>query len=1027
MSRGLLARSVAAATGGALALVTLAVPPALAAVSPEAPVVINEVYGGGGNSGSTWRSDFVELVNSSDDAVSLDGWSVQYASAAGSSWQVTELSGTVGPGEHFLVKQADGAGGTLALPTPDVAGSIAMSGTNAKVALVSTAAPMTCSTGCAALPDVVDYVGIGSASDFAGSPAPAMSNAVSVARTDAVNTADNGADFVRGEPTPTNLAGETASPDDPEDPEDPEDPDLPDPTAATIAEIQGEGEASGMLDTRVTTTGVVTAAYPTGGLNGIVIQTPGPDETPGRSDAIFVYLGSGTNVEVAVGQHVRVTGTVAEYYGLTQVVATRADVVVDDTAAGTAQVVEAAWPATDAEREALESMLFLPTGEMTVTNTYSTNQYGEVGLAAGAHPLLQPTDVARPGTDEAAAVAADNAARAVTLDDGASLNFLSSANQGLTPPYVSLTEPVRVGATASFTEPVIVDYRNSTWKLNPTSQVVPGAETVAFSDTRTVAPDAGQLGDGELTLASFNVLNYFTTLGSQVAGCTAYTDRAGDGVTTRSCPGNGPRGAWDADDLERQQAKIVAAINATDADVVGLMEIENSVALGEEADEAVRTLVAALNAAAGADTWSAVASSADLPPVAEQDVITNAIIYRPDAVSPVGDAVALGDQSGQGEPFVNAREPIGQIFEPADGGESFLVVVNHFKSKGSAGPLPGDEDAGDGQGSSNASRVAQATALRDWVPTVLADAAAAGNPTASVALVGDFNSYTREDPLEVLYDAGFVNARTAVGVPDEYSYSFSGQAGSLDHILLNEEMLAQATGADIWEINAPESIALEYSRYNSHGTLFYDASPFRSSDHDPVLVSFSAQTAEPVATKTKAKTRDRLVRYGDDVTVSVTVRAEGLVPSGSVEVLDRDEVVGSAELDADGRARIDVTGLKPGKHRLTVRYAGSDAAAPSQARHALTVLVLPGATKVAFDVDRDGRGVDVRVTGRGFTPEGTVYVLVDGRLVAGGRLDDGRVEVQLGRQRRGVHVYTVLYLGSDVAAPDGAVKVVRVR
>lgn len=341
------------------------------------------------------------------------------------------------------------------------------------------------------------------------------------------------------------------------------------------------------------------------------------------------------------------------------------------------------------------------------------------------------------------------------------------------------------------------------------------------------------------------MLNYFTTLGKDIAGCTAYNDRAGNGITTRSCSAqNGPRGAWDGASLARQQAKIVNAITTLNADVVGLMEIENSLVVdgpGQE-DEAVSTLVDALNTKAGQTVWAFVPSSTDLPAASEMDVISNAIIYQMDAVTPKGDSHALGDLSGTGQAFVNAREPIAQAFTPEVGGTPFAVVVNHFKSKGSAGPLPGDADAGDGQGASNASRIAQATALSDWIATLQDQ-----TDTTDVFLAGDFNAYTQEDPMQVLYDAGWadVNSNYETG---KQSYSFGGMNGSLDHVLANASALARTTGADIWNINAPESIALEYSRYNSHGTLFYDDSPYRSSDHDPVLLGLNS--AAPVETTT---------------------------------------------------------------------------------------------------------------------------------------------------------------------------------
>lgn len=826
-----------AVSATALAGVGAAPLAASAAVSPDAAIVISEVYGGGGNSGATYKNDFIELLNTSDAAVSVDGWSVQYASTGGSTWARTPLTGTIDPGEHYLVQQAAGSGGTTDLPTPDAVGTIAMSGTGAKVALVSSDVALTGATGNASgAASVVDFVGWGSASDFAGTaPAPATANATSASRdAEGTNTADNAADFAIGAPTPT--ASGTTAPEEPEEPEEPVDPEEPvEPTIVAIDQIQGTGDASPLVGQTVTTEGVVTAHYPTGGFNGYVIQTAGTGgaldfATHTASDAIFVYA-PGAVGEVAPGQTVRVTGVVSEFNGLTELT----------VAPGGATVIEAGitpvpatvgWPTDAAQREALESMLVQPQGDFTVSNTYSTNQYGEVGLASGTTPLRQPTDIARPGTPEAAAVAADNAARAVTLDDGTSINFLSAANAGLTPAWVSLAEPLVVGASATFTAPVVVDYRNNTWKLNPTAPMTAdgsGTDGVQFSNPRTAAPEA--VG-GDVSVASFNVLNYFTTLGDEDASCVAYSTAGGEPVTVRE--GCDQRGAWDDADFARQESKIVAAIEALDASVVGLMEIENSAALGEPVDEATATLVAALNEAAGTEKWAFVPSSDELPAASGQDVITNAIIYQPALVERVGESRALGDQSDDGEAFQNAREPIGQVFAPADGGADFLFVVNHFKSKGSAGPWPGDADTGDGQGSSNESRVRQAQALRDWVAEIQGD-------TDAVLLAGDFNSYSQEDPLQVLYDAGYANAEDALDV-DSSSYSFSGLSGSLDHIMLNSAALARATGGDIWNINSGESVALEYSRYGYHGTLFYEEGPYRSSDHDPVIIGLSAET-----------------------------------------------------------------------------------------------------------------------------------------------------------------------------------------
>ncbi|HUX71377.1 MAG TPA: lamin tail domain-containing protein, partial [Cellulomonadaceae bacterium] len=536
-------RQIVSAVLATLAMVVVGLAPAHGAVATSAPVVINEVYGGGGNSGSTLTHDFVELYNPGAAPVDLAGWSVQYASSAGTTWSgVIPLTGSIAAGGTYLVQGASQlGGGTVSnLPPADATGTANFAATNGNVALVSAATALTCVTSaCATDPAVVDLVGFGTGMAFAGTAAaPAPSNTTSVTRTGGANTADNRADFTVAAPTPT-ASGTTPPP--------------PPAGTLTIAEVQGTGASSPYVGQQVTTTGIVTAAYPTGGFAGFVIQTPGtggPTDPATRtaSDAVFVHQTSGTLP--AIGQHLAVTGTVSEYYGLTELtIADATGYAADADAAAPVTASVTGWPTTADGRERLESMLVAPVGDFTVTNTYATNQYGEVGLAAGTTPLLQPTDVARPGSAEAAAVVADDAARGVVLDDGASTNFLSAASSGLTPPYVSLANPVRVGAHVDFRTPLIVDYRNSTWKLNPTSQVTdttPLAERAQFSNTRTSAPDATALGSGALRVASFNVLNYFTTLGADVAGCTSYNDRNGNPITVNSCPGNGPRGAWDA-------------------------------------------------------------------------------------------------------------------------------------------------------------------------------------------------------------------------------------------------------------------------------------------------------------------------------------------------------------------------------------------------------------------------------------------------------------------------------------------------
>jgi predicted extracellular nuclease len=181
---------------------------ALALTGPlPAAVVISQVYGGGGNTGATFTHDFVELFNNGATAASITGWSVQYASAAGSSWAATNLSGSLQPGQHFLIQEQTGGAIGIALPTADNAGTINLSATAGKVALVSSTTPLT--SDCPSGAQIVDFVGYGAtASCYEGSgPAAAPSNSTAALRSDSCyDTNDNTADFNTGVPNPRNFA-----------------------------------------------------------------------------------------------------------------------------------------------------------------------------------------------------------------------------------------------------------------------------------------------------------------------------------------------------------------------------------------------------------------------------------------------------------------------------------------------------------------------------------------------------------------------------------------------------------------------------------------------------------------------------------------------------------------------------------------------------------------------------------------------------------------------------------------------------
>lgn len=600
-----------------------------------------------------------------------------------------------------------------------------------------------------------------------------------------------------------------------------------------IAEIQGTGAASPLVGQTVTTTGVVTAVYPTGGFNGYYLQTAGSggdtDASRTASDGLFVYSAA-TVGEVAIGDHVQVTGPVSEYFGLTQVTVAAGGVTpLDGEFEPVQPVADFVLGGTDAEREVFEGMLVLPADRYVVADTYALGgwgdtRFGSMGLGLDG-PLLQETDVALPGTPEFDAVAADNAARSVTLDDGQSARTPFDAEV----PYLTGNPDARTGVGLQFSEPVVVDYRFQ-WNFQPTAPVTGDAsDRVTFSGGNTQAANTSpeDVG-GDLTISSFNVLNYFTTLGEDLAGCEAYTDRQGNPLTVSG--GCDARGAWDETNLQRQQDKIVAAINGLGADVVGLEEIENSAAFGQDRDTALAALVDALNADGG--TWAFAPSPAAVP--ADEDVIRTAFIYDSEVVTLDGDSTILLEDPA----FSNAREPLAQAFSPVSNPDySFLAVVNHFKSKGGdCGDLP--------EGCFDADRVAQAQAL-----TAFADETADAAQLEDIFLVGDFNSYSAENPAVAIEDAGYTNLNSEYA--QETTYVFGGKVGSLDHVYANESALARVTGADVWRINAEESVLAEYSRWNyfasEHVAL---GSPFRASDHNPVLVGLDVPDGGTPGTST---------------------------------------------------------------------------------------------------------------------------------------------------------------------------------
>ncbi|WP_269938988.1 ExeM/NucH family extracellular endonuclease [Arthrobacter sp. HY1533] len=846
---------IKAGLGAALALglaaAPMAISPAMATGEPDSPettamdlplaaaaaghVVINEAYLNGGSAGAAYKNKFVELYNPTAADISLNGWSVQYRSPGGTSapGNVAALTGTIKAGGYFLVNGGSNGANGLDLPTPDFTGATINPGAAGGTIILSSQA-----TALPALPvgsqigaaGVVDLLGYGTSNTFEGAAATTASTTLSLNRTAFADTDSNTADFSKLAPSPTGTGGGGTTPEPPADA-----------GSKTIAEIQGEGAKSPIEGSTVTTKGKVTAAYPTGGFNGYFIQTPGTGgdvdmATHKASDGVFVYS-PGTVASVKIGDYVQVSGLVKEFGGATD---TTTITEIDVAAGGMTQLAEAApevkaavvgVPATTAGRESLEGMLVAPQGEFTITDNFTLNNFGELGLAAGKKMLVQPTAVGQIGSAAYTAQIAENAANGIRLDDGASTNFLNAAGQSTPLPWLSATTPMRLGSTSEFMAPVIFDNRNNAYKFQPLQALTPDnaatVQPIAFGNNRVAAPAA--VG-GDLKVASFNVQNYFTQTGDMNASCQFYNDRAGNPIAVRT--GCEQRGAANAENLKRQQDKIVAGINTSGADVLSLEEIENSAKFNKDRDAALATLVAALNVGAPG-TWDYVRSPAVRPAVAIEDVIRTAFIYKKAVAKPVGDSVILDDPAFTGI----ARQPLAQAFTLAGdaGAAKVLLIANHFKSKGSAA-TPGDTDQG--QGNSNLARTAQAKALLKF-----STEQQAAQGTDKVMLMGDFNAYTFEDPMIAIADAGYVDQGAKTG---KHSYAFGGMVGALDHVVATPALDALVTGADVWNINSAESIAMGYSRYNYNVTNFYDASPFSASDHDPVVVGLNI--GSPAAT-----------------------------------------------------------------------------------------------------------------------------------------------------------------------------------
>ncbi|MBJ8451951.1 ExeM/NucH family extracellular endonuclease [Acinetobacter bereziniae] len=555
--------------------------------------------------------------------------------------------------------------------------------------------------------------------------------------------------------------------------------------------------------------GVITADYRyQDGFSGFYIQTPDTKAKANLSNAVFVYIPAGSTVTGGkVGEEVILKGRLTTYQNQLQLDQLNNNIgTCNNQAANLISATPIQLPfssltdATGHSPKRYQGMLVKMPQTLTVSENYDYGRYGQLSLSLGR--LYIPTNLYPAKSAEAIALAKTNLLSKIILDDGYN-------NQNRTPwlpANFNAANTLRTGYQLKNVEGIL-EYRFNAWRIQPIQNKTP-PEIVKDTNPRNLNVPAKDTK--QVRVAAFNVLNYDN---SPLIGVKP------------------DRGANTPSEFNRQHAKTVSAIKAIDADVYGLMEIANN-GYGD------KSAVAYLTKALGAD-WKYV-----IPPNMDKlgtDVIAVAIIYNSKRVKTVGNPVVYDDLTQKN------RVTMAQSFQALTGGKTFTVIPNHLKSKGSC---PDDKTSpeanqNDGQGCWNPTRVTAVQKLIQWIAT---------NPTKAekpnYLLVGDMNSYAKEDPI-----LAFEKANYKVLLNDEkigqgklaYSYAFgvasdatgNGGAGNLDHAIADANLYPMVKRTFAWHINADEPTALDYNeefKTEEQIASFYSEDAFRSSDHDPVVV-----------------------------------------------------------------------------------------------------------------------------------------------------------------------------------------------
>lgn len=555
-----------------------------------------------------------------------------------------------------------------------------------------------------------------------------------------------------------------------------------------LGAVQGRAARSPFEGQRVEVQGVVTGNF-VAGLDGFFLQdAAGEDDGDEQtSDAVFVHWPRGSAPKVRRGDRVRIAGTVTERGEgddvTTAIEAT--EVAPMGRGAVAARVIDKA-PAALADWERFEGMWLRFSVPLTVSGNHALVRFGELVASFGGRQW-QPTERHPPGAQ--AKVALDDALRRrLLLDDNRDGEYPEKL--WFLPAGLSAQDTLRAGSELHEVEGIL-EQRHG-WRLQLTASL----DRIEHGKR----PEAPSFPAG-LRIGSFNVLNWFNG------------DGKGKGFPTE-------RGASDAAEAQRQLDKLVASFGTLRPDVAAVMELEND---GFDARSSIAALVAALNAKLGAGEYAFI----DTKTGPGADSIRVGMLYRPAAVTPKGAFATLET----GAFADHNRVPLAQAFVPKAGGEAFVAVANHFKSKGSCDEAmdDGDRDAHDGQGCWNATRARAARELAAWL---------AGDPTRQgtrTLILGDLNSYGQEDPVRALRDAGWRDAFEIVGAKRPYSFVYNGWSGRLDHAFASEALAPFVAHAMEWHVNADESEAFDYNR-EQRRPEWYAADAYRSSDHDPLIV-----------------------------------------------------------------------------------------------------------------------------------------------------------------------------------------------